>query len=132
MTIDRKQILSDFCDRADKDEHTSFYFLTDWKDYRVLRTELSCIKMFIKRIQKGSNYLIRCYCNAIKQRKNDFNLLLASNSLNKLVQFGEQELKILYDIIYEYEAYLFEGNLFYALRGQTRKLEDLHDFREGC
>lgn len=130
MINSTEQMLMDLCNRSDNNKHLDFYFLTTWRDYRELKRKRKQIKIFSRRLAKNNKHLLKSYCKELYNKKPDFNKLLAYNNIEKLVQFCKDEIKIITEIIYEYEAYLFEGNLLDAFSGHTRSAEDLRDFRE--
>ena len=125
-----KQFLISIIEYADTAKLTEFHFIRDWADYRRSKHKCSTLKLLLKTMRRISKRLCKKYCKSVISGNGNFNQLLAYQQLQAVLQFYQQELAVYTDMVYEYEAYLMEGNFMSAFLGDYRAYEDLRDFRE--
>lgn len=114
---------------AEAGEHKPFQFIRTWSEYRLTCTTKRALKRFIKRLQGRANNMIKKYCKSVNSGFANPDLLFAFRSLCHIINFYKEECQIMVDMIAEYEAYLFEGNLVSAAFGSKRTEEELWDHR---
>lgn len=128
--MNNDETLSKLIDYARVGKHIEFHFITSWSDYRFYKKERSALQLAVKCLKKGCKKLLKDYCKAVKQGSADVLKLIVFANLNNVLDFYEKELEVLNHMVFEYEAYLMEGNLVYAYLGAPRPESELWDHRE--
>lgn len=117
--------------KAKAGEHIQFQFITTWKDYIRLKKIYRANQLLVSSINKTASNVFKRHCKAVAAGNADVNNLLAYKATIKVLNFYEEELKIIYDMLDEYEAYLFDGNFISAfLFGDSRLSVELYDWRQ--
>ncbi len=124
-----EEFISDLLDRAKSGEHRQFQFLRSWQEYSKAKKIRLAEKLLVKSIGKSANNLFKQYCRDVATGKADVNKLFAYHSINNLLEFYEEELRIISDMIEEYEYYLAYDNWVDLLFGLQRSLDTLWDHR---
>lgn len=119
--LDEQQMLADIVKRAEAGEHTKFEYIRSWKEYKQRRMNRAAVDMLIDSLERSTKSLLKRYCRAVEKGQADVTTLLVRNKLLTTKAFYECELKMIVDMIYEYEAYLMDCNLlgqflFYEIR----------------
>jgi hypothetical protein len=130
QVTERQQILLDIFEHAQNSKPTEFRILTNFAEYRFCKSRTRYTKLIIRALQSGADSLFKKYCKAVITSEADFTKLLAYKQTIQIISFYEQELKTLYDMLEEYEEYLYAGNFLTALIGEPRTGADLLDFRK--
>lgn len=125
-----QQLTLQIIDYARKAKLTEFHFLENWTEYRFYQERRRTLKLLIKTLYKGTDRLFEKYRQSIVSDTDDFTKLLAYKQMLSTIEFYKKELAVVTDMIYEYEAYLLEGNYINAWLGEQRAVRDLHDFRD--
>lgn len=129
-----KELLAEIIKRAEAGEHTKFEYIISWREYKIRRMNYKATEMLTKGLGRSIKSLLKRYCEAVELGRGDVTTLLVRDALLNTKSFYDKELSILEDIIYEYEAYLMDGEflsqfLFYEIRPisecwDRRKTED--------
>lgn len=127
---EEQQLLTTIFEQANSAKPSEFHFICNWTDYKFYRGKRKSYRLLIRILNKGATRLLRGYCNSVVTGDANFLKLLAYQQLLQVIEFYEKELNTYIDMINEYEAYLFEGNLLWSFLGGYRPEEDLRDFRE--
>lgn len=125
-----KQFLISIMEHASTAKLPEFHFIRYWSEYQFCRRKRTSLKLLLKTLRRISKRLFKKYHKSVCKDKGNFNQLLAYQQLQVTMQFYQQELQVYTDMIYEYEAYLMEGNFFAAFLGNIRDYADLRDFRD--
>lgn len=128
--IDTQKVLTDVIKRAESGEHTKIEWIRDYKTYRRCKLSLRAVKILISSLEYSAASLLNSYCKEITKGITNFNKLLIRKSLLQTITFYKQEFDILQDMIYEYDAYLMDGNYLMALLGEIRPISELWDRRD--
>lgn len=115
---------------AEAGEHKPFQFIRTWPEYLLTLRAKRALKRFIKRLQVRATSMIKKYCKDIITEAAQSNTLLAYNSLCRIISFYQEEYQIMVNMVTEYEAYIFAGNLLSVVFGSKRTEEELWDHRE--
>lgn len=127
---DLQEIWLRIIDCAKPSHLTKFRFIKEWSEYKFYKSKRKYYKWLLKRLQKVTKILFKDYCSKIKRGNSNIIKLLACTKLAQTISFYKQELNTITEMIFEYEAYLFEGNLLTAFLGEPRTEYDLRDFRD--
>ena len=118
-TNDSEQLLLAIIDQA-KSEPSKFRFIVSWADYRYCINLYKSTKLVIKVLKTASRNLFKSYCKTVVSGTSDVTQLIANSELADIISFYNSELKTIYNMLEEYEDYLWHGNFFYALMGGER------------
>lgn len=121
------KILIELVERADTGDHIQFELIQSWEEYIRTYRKLRALQTVIKVLKTGSEKLFKFYCKDVKAGQADFNALLISQALVDTINFYKEELKVVHNMVDEYELYLLSGNL---LNFGSRKEDTLWDHRE--
>ena len=114
-----EQLLSAILDQA-QSEPSEFHFIGSWAEYRYYINLYKSTKLIIKILNKATKTVLNDYCTAVTSGVSDFTQLVAYAQLEDVVTFYKTELKTTYNMLYEYEEYLWSGNFFYSFMGGNR------------
>ena len=111
-------------------KHRQFRLLENWQEYIKAKQVKRAEAVIVASLQESANKLFKKYCNAIKSGETDVIKLLAYCTTKEVISFYEEETNVISDMIYEYEAYLMEGNFLWAwLFNEQRPADKLWDHR---
>lgn len=127
---DIQQIWLDIIDQAKTTQLTKFRFIHDWSEYKYYKKKRKHYKWLTKTLLRSADNIFKSYCTSTKLGNANVVKLLAYVKLLQTASFYKQELVTITDMVYEYEAYLFEGNFLWAFLGEPRAECDLRDFRD--
>jgi hypothetical protein len=117
--ISAEQLLQEILEHAEE-QPSEFRFITSLVDYRDCLRWYKATKIVIKILKVSSKKLYKAYCRTVTSGISDVTQLLAFAQLADVIAFYENELKTIYNMLDEYEEYLWQGNIFYALLGGER------------
>lgn len=116
--------------QAQSGKHSEFRFLRTWSDYRFYKKQIKIVKQLQKSLTRGANEVLSKYTKSVLNETSEVTELLVYRTLVDTIAYYDEELKILLDITLEYEAYLMDGNFFYALLGNDyRPYDECYDRR---
>ena len=124
-----EDLLSELITKATTSKHIEFQFLRSWREYLNVRKMRRAHELLVAGLQRSARKQFNNYCNAIQAGETKVISLLAYCTILKVIQFYEEELKILNDILNEYEWYLFYGNWVDFILYQNRSVDKLVDHR---
>lgn len=124
-----KDLMSELIHRADVGKHRQFQLLQNWTEYRNARVIRRTHKLLVSSTRSQANKLFNSYCSDIEAGKTDVIKLLAYRTLTKVLYFYEEELRILNDMIDEYECYLAVGNWLDFILSINRPVDKQWDHR---
>jgi hypothetical protein len=125
-----EEFISEIITKAESGKHQQFQFLRNWKEYDNAKLTRKALKLLISSIRKSSRRFFNKYCASVATDDTDVIKLLVYCTINKALKYYEEELAIVNEMIYEYEAYLMEGNLLWTwLFSEPRPIEKLWDHR---
>jgi hypothetical protein len=109
-----KDLAAELVHKAESGQHRQFQFLRSWQEYSEIKELQRAHVLLTSSINKSANRLFNNYCKSVTAGTADvFNILAYSRTID-ILNFYKEELDILTNMIYEYEAYLMEGNLIDA------------------
>ena len=114
---------------AEKQTHRQFQFLRSWGEYSRARKIRKLLQLTVNSIDKTADRLFNKYCKTVRAGRSDFMQLLAYQATDKILWYWVDELRIITDMIEEYEAYLAAGNFWKSLFGDHRAYDQLEDYR---
>jgi hypothetical protein len=111
-------------------KHQQFQFIRSWHEYTKFKQLRRAYKLLIGSIKKTAKKLIKKYYKAANKGKANPMDLFTHLATLEILDFYEEEFRVVTDMIYEYEAYLMEGNLIDAwLFNDYRPSDKLFDHR---
>ena len=125
-----QETLLKLIEHAETAKSSEFQLITTWAEYRKFKDKHKAFKLLVNGLKKSSNRCFKKYRRSVIAGISDFTTLLAYQRLSATLEFYQKEVDTLADMIDEYEAYLFYGNLFWAYIGFGRSEADMVDFRE--
>jgi hypothetical protein len=128
--MDEQQMLADIIKKADAGEHTKFEYIRSWKEYKQRKMNCAALDMLIDSLEHSTRSLLKRYCKAVEKGNADITTLLVREKLLTTKAFYERELAMVADIISEYDAFLWDGNLLSQfLFYETRPISECWDRR---
>lgn len=124
-----KEFVSDLINKATTATHRPFQFLRSWQEYWDTKKMRRAHVLLVTSIKQSLKKQFKKYCNTVAAGETDVIKLLAYCSANKVLTFYEEELRILEDMLDEYEWYLFYGNWIDFILGTERPANKLFDHR---
>ena len=116
---DSEQLLLAIIEQA-QTEPSKFRFIVSWSDYMYCINLYKSTKLVIKVLKTASKNLFKVYCKDVTSGISDFTQLVAYEELCEITGFYENELRTIYNMLDEYEEYIWAGNFFYACMGGER------------
>lgn len=117
--ISAEQLLQAILEQAEG-ESSEFRLIQSIADYRDCLRWYKANKIVIKILKISSKKLYKAYCRTVTSGISDVTQLVAYAQLGDVIAFYENELKTIYNMLDEYEEYLWQGNFIYALLGGER------------
>ena len=124
-----KDLMSELVYNAESGNHRQFKYLRNYLEYRRARQVKRALAILVSSIKRSLKRQLKNYCKTITIGETDVIKLLAYSTSVKVLEFYEEELKTVTDMIIEYECYLVNGNLFDFILGSYRPEEKLWDHR---
>lgn len=111
--------------------HRPFEFICDLAERKAVKVCVRATKKVIGMFEGFVDESAKAYAESIKLGKQDPEALLAYSQLKQCMRFYEGELATLKDMLKEYGAYVFGGNLNWlkAIFGIRRSESDMVDYR---
>lgn len=124
-----KDLLSELIKRTDSGKHRQFQLLQNWTEYCNARYIRRTHRLLVSSIRTKARELFNGYCSEIKTGEADVVKLFAYHTLTRVLYFYEEELRILNDMIDEYECYLLAGNWLDFILSINRPADKQWDHR---
>jgi hypothetical protein len=122
-------LLSELAAFADSGEHTKFQLLQNWQEYKHYRKVRYSIKVVLKFLNITAEAQFKSYCENIISGEQDIYKLLAYQYIVRIVNCYLEELRIVQDMLEEYEYYLASGNWLDFILLRQRPIDKLWDHR---
>ena len=110
-------------------ENQPFQFIGSLAEWSAAKTCISATKKIVKLFKNLEENSAKSYVELIKNGKQSTEVLLANIQFKQCVKFYEKELDTLKDMLKEYHAYVFGGNVIKTLLGIYRSEQDMVDYR---
>lgn len=132
MDTQEQEVVIALIERAQAGEHLPFKLITNISEYFINRTSKRAIKSVIKSLTKSRDRVFKRYCRQVAVGEGDFEQLLICNALQDAAEFYKTEIRIITDMIDEYDEYLLTNinNLIGAILFEERPENKLWDHRE--
>jgi hypothetical protein len=124
-----QNILSELLSFTEAGEHTKFQLLQSWREYLFTRKVRYSLKILTNSLQASADKLFKSYCSGVAAGASDVHELLAYSQVIKIYRFYLEELKIIDDMLNEYESYLIAGNWLDFIFNTQRPVDKLWDHR---
>lgn len=105
-----EELVTDLVYKAESGKHRQFQLLLNWQEYRYTRKLRRSHALLVTSIDKSAKRLLKRYCKDIVAGKSDVIKLMAYYTTIKVLRYYKEELRLLTEMIDEYEAYLLSGN----------------------
>ena len=106
-----------------------FQFIGSLAEWSAAKTCARATKKVVKLFKGLEENSAKSYVELIKNSKQSTEVLLANIQFKQCVKFYEKELATLKDMLKEYRAYVFGGNVIKTLFGIYRSEQDMVDYR---
>ena len=106
-----------------------FQFIGSLAERSAAKTCVRATKKVVKLFKGLEENSAKSYVELIKNGKQSTEVLLANIQFKQCVKFYEKELATLKDMLKEYNAYVFGGNVIKTLLGIYRSEQDMVDYR---
>lgn len=110
-------------------ENQPFQFIGSLAEWSAAKTCVRATKKVVKLFKSLEENSAMSYVELIKNGKQSTEVLLANIQFKQCVKFYEKELATLKDMLKEYNAYVFGGNVIKTLLGIYRSEQDMVDYR---
>jgi hypothetical protein len=124
-----EDLMSELINKANAAKHLEFRFLRSWREYCNTRKMRRAHELLVSSLHKSTRRQFKNYCKAVYAGETKVISLLAYCTTLKVLQFYEEELCILNDMLNEYEWYLFYGNWIDFILNMKRPENKLFDHR---
>lgn len=124
-----EDLLSDLFHNAEQGNHRQFQYLRSWQEYSRARVLRRAEQLLVSSIKKNANKIFKQYVASVAAGESNAIKLFAYNKLTNVLLFYEEELKIISDMIIEYECYLANGNWTDFILCAQRPTDKLWDHR---
>lgn len=125
-----KELALAFIEHAEEGEHSQFQFIRSWQEYLLMRNMKRGLDALIASLRKSAKNLFTQYCSDIARGESDPNKLIAYCICRNALEFYKEERKIVFDMMEEYEYYLFYESPLDFIFNLYRPEEKLRDYRE--
>ena len=123
-----KNFLTELITNTERGQHRPFQLLTNYREYSKARKVRRTHRLLVSSIKQSLDKQLKKYCKAIAAGETEVIKLFAYCTINKVLEFYEEELRIINDMVDEYECYL-ECNLLDFILGLPRPANKLYDHR---
>ena len=110
-------------------ESQPFQLIGSLDEWSAAKTCVRATKKVVKLFKSLEGDSAASYVELIKKGKQSAEVLLAHLQFKRCVEFYEKEVATLKDMLKEYRAYVFGGNLMKTLLGFYRAEDDMVDYR---
>ena len=121
--------MSELIYNVESGNHRQFQYLRNFSEYRRARQLKRALAILVSSLKQNITRQFKNYCKAIEAGETDVIKLLAYSTSVRVLEFYEEELKTVNDMIIEYECYLANGNWMDFILGSYRPEEKLWDHR---
>ena len=106
-----------------------FQFIGSLAEWGAAKACVRATKKVVKLFKNLEENSAKSYVELIKNGKQSTEVLLANIQFKQCVKFYEKEVATLKDMLKEYRAYVFGGNVIKTLLGIYRSEQDMVDYR---
>jgi hypothetical protein len=124
-----QNIVSELASFTEAGEHTKFQLLQNWQEYRFTRKVRYSLVVLTKSLLTSANKQLHNYCVDVVEGTTKVFNLIAYVSTIRILNFYLEELRIVEDMLDEYETYLLAGNWLDFVLGLQRTPDKLRDYR---
>lgn len=125
----KEDLTLELISKAETGRHRPFYFLRTGQEYLEARKMRRAHILLVASIKKSADKLFTKYCKSVTTGEADVLKLLAYGTIMKVLRFYEEELRIISDMVEEYEFYIVSGNWWDILFDMPRPMDKLWDHR---
>ena len=127
---EQEELFKALTEKALNKEHNEFEYIKNTAEFGVILRTKGGIKKIIELYNQVSWGIYNEYCRQVKLGVSDFSLIYALRQYLECKAFYEEELALASDMIQEYFAYLFSGQLInQCILGLDRESWHMWDHR---
>ncbi len=115
--------------KALEGKQSGFEFITCWQVRNVVKEYIVGVDTVISIFSDLERTFSDSYIKQIIAGEQDLEVILSLKQFNQCRKYYEQEKAIAEDMLAEYRSYIWGGHIWDTLVGNTRKEEDLVDYR---
>ena len=113
-----------------KGESTKFELLRSWQSYRYHKGLIRSYKSVLSGLTAGAVRLYKSYCHDVELGINTTSKATAYKQMLDVLNFYENEISVISDMVREYRMYLSNGHLITSFFGEYRDDRNLVNYLE--
>ena len=122
MQDDSQELVLQIIQKAKENKHFRPLIITGWREYRFYLKLIAANNAVIKILRKSANFTFKSYCREVAKGQASFTSLIAYQQFFEIIDYYEQEVVILSNMVTDYEDWLGPYNIIPALLGFEREL----------
>lgn len=111
-------------------ESTKFELLRSWREYKYYKSIIKSYKSVLAGLKPGANRLYNSYCDDVASGKGTASKVTAYKQMLDVLNFYENEISTISDMVREYQLYLFDGHFIASFFGEQRDYRNLVNYLE--
>ena len=125
----QEELFTTLVQKALKGEQSESRFIVCWQDRNVVREYIRGTTATVQMFNNLITNLTKVYVNQIEKNTQDLGIMLSLKQFYTCKDYYQKEREIAEDMLDEYRSYIWGGHIWDTLVGNTRKEEDMVDYR---
>ena len=125
----QEELFTTLVQKALKGEQSEFRFIVCWQDRNIVRDYIRGTTATVQVFDSLITNLTKVYVDQIEKNAQDLGIMLSLKQFYTCKDYYQKEREIAEDMLDEYRSYIFGGHIWDTLVGNTRKEEDMVDYR---
>ena len=125
----QEELFNTLVQKALKGEQSESRFIVCWQDRNVVREYIRGTTATVQMFNNLITNLTKVYVDQIEKNTQDLGIMLSLKQFYTCKDYYQKEREIAEDMLDEYRSYIWGGHIWDTLVGNTRKEEDMVDYR---
>ena len=125
----QEELFNTLVQKALKGEQSESRFIVCWEDRNIVREYIRGTTATVQMFNNLITNLTKVYVDQIEKNTQDLGIMLSLKQFYTCKDYYQKEREIAEDMLDEYRSYIFGGHVWDTLVGNTRKEEDMVDYR---
>lgn len=125
----QEELFSTLVQKALKGEQSESRFIVCWEDRNIVREYIKGTTATVQMFNNLITNLTKVYVDQIEKNTQDLGIMLSLKQFYACKDYYQKEREIAEDMLDEYRSYIWGGHIWDTLVGNTRKEEDMVDYR---
>ena len=125
----QEELFNTLVQKALKGEQSESRFIVCWEDRNIVREYIRGTTATVQMFNNLITNLTKVYVDQIEKNAQDLGIMLSLKQFYTCKEYYQKEREIAEDMLDEYRSYIFGGHVWDTLVGNTRKEEDMVDYR---